>query len=104
VKAFIRFEACLHGIDTENVKLRRDERHNALYVELAEDVDIRLDLDRADVIGRDRTADLERDRDGLLRLAALAAQAAQEIGHLAVTRSDGQSGAGGDDLHRSHRM
>jgi hypothetical protein len=82
VKAYTNWSACLHGIGAENVRLRRDERHNALYLELDEGVSIRIDLNRADVTGGDCTDELERDRSGLLRLAEVAAQAAQEIEQL----------------------
>ena len=72
--AYTNFSACLHGIDAENVELRRDERHNALWIELDKGVSIRVDLNYPDELGC--------DRGGLLRLAEVAAQAAQEIGQL----------------------
>jgi hypothetical protein len=70
--AYTNFSACLHGIDAENVSLRRDERHNALWIELDRGVSIRVDLNYPDELGR--------DVEGLLRLAEAAAQAAEEIG------------------------
>jgi hypothetical protein len=72
--AYTNFSACLHGIDAENVSLRRDERHNALWIALDGDVHIRIDLNYPDELGR--------DLDGLRRLAEVAARAAQEIGQL----------------------
>jgi hypothetical protein len=72
--AYTNFSACLHGIDAENASLRRDERHNALWIEIDKGVSIRLDLNYPDELGR--------DLDGLRRLAEVAAQAAQEIEQL----------------------
>jgi hypothetical protein len=71
----VNYSACLHGIDAGNVRLRRDERHNALWIELSDDdVDIPVDLNDKGTLGR--------DLDGLCRLAEIAAQAAQELEQL----------------------
>jgi hypothetical protein len=78
---YTNFSTCLHGIDAANVKLRRDERHNALYLDLADHVGVRLDLN-PEALGQDRTDGLGRDREGLVRLAEVSAQAAQELGQL----------------------
>jgi hypothetical protein len=86
--SYTHFSTCLHGIDAGKIRLRRDEQHIALYLELDEDVDIRIDL-RPVMFGRDRTDELGRDRDGLLRLAEVAAQAAEELAKLqAAGRSE----------------
>jgi hypothetical protein len=75
LSAYVNYSACLHGIDATNVRLRRDERHNALWIELSDDdVDIRVDLNDKGTLGR--------DLDGLRRLAEVAAQAAQELEQL----------------------
>ena len=79
---YTNWRACLHGIDAGNVTLRRDERHNALYVDLDEDVFIRIDLNRVDVAGCDRADELERDCSGLRQLADIAEDAAGEIERL----------------------
>ena len=79
--ACTHFSACLQGIDAENVKFRRDERHNALYLELDDYVHIRIDLN-PEAFGRDRTDEIGRDLKGLLRLTEVAAQVAQEIEQL----------------------
>jgi hypothetical protein len=81
VNAITHFSACLHGLDAGKIRLRRDEQHNALYLELDDDVDIRLDL-KPEAYGRDRTDELGRDVEGLLRLAEVAAQAAEEISQM----------------------
>ena len=74
MKACTGFTACLYGIDAGNVRLHRDERHNALYVDLDDGVHIRVDLNNRESLGR--------DLDGLRRLAEVAAEAAQEIEQL----------------------
>ncbi len=79
--AYTHFSVCLHGIDAGKIRLRPDERHNALYLELDDDADIRLDLN-LEAFGRNRADEIRRDRDGLLRMAEVAAQAAQELGQL----------------------
>jgi hypothetical protein len=81
--AFTGFSVCLYGIDAEKISLHRDEAHNALYLELSDDVHIRLDLNRLNTLSIERAAEVGRDRDGVLRLAEVAAQAAREIGQLA---------------------
>jgi hypothetical protein len=82
VKNYTNWSARLYGIDAENAKLRRDERHNALYVDLDEGVSIRIDLNRVDVAGCDRADELERDCSGLRQLADIAEDAAGEIERL----------------------
>ena len=87
--SYTHFSACLHGIDAGKVRLRRDEQHNALYLELDEDVDIRIDLNRIDSLGGDTTGELKRDLlGGLRRLAEVVTEAAQEIGQLLGLGSD----------------
>jgi hypothetical protein len=89
MKAYAHFSVCLQGIDAEEIRLRRDEQNNALWIELnKDDTDIRLDL-RPEAFGRARTDEMVRDRDALLRLAEVAAQAAQELGQLLGLGEDG---------------
>jgi hypothetical protein len=78
VNAYTNFTACLHGLDAGKITLRRDELHNALWVYLSKDVSIRVDLN-PEAFGQDRTDERGRDVEGLLRLAEVAAQAAEEI-------------------------
>jgi hypothetical protein len=87
--SYTHFSACLHGIDAGKVRLRCDEQHNALYLELDEDVDIRIDLNRIDSRGGDTTGEFKRDLlGGLRRLAEVVTEAAQEIGQLLGLGSD----------------
>ena len=99
--AYTHFSACLHGIDAGKIRLRRDERHNALYLELDDDVYIRLDLD-PEAFGRDRTDEIGHDRDGLLRLAEVTAPAAQELGQLLGLGGDEDQAA--EDTRRLDRI
>jgi len=81
VSHFVRFTTTLHGADAGQIRLRHDETHNALYLELAEFVDFRFDR-RTEMFGQDRTDEIRRDRDGLLHLAEAAMQAASKLGQL----------------------
>jgi hypothetical protein len=83
VNPYTRWSATLHGLDADQAQLRHDEAHGALYVELGPDGEpsIRIQLTSHAIEDPEQfAATLERDRQGLLRLAEVAAQAAQEIG------------------------
>ena len=69
--AYVNFAAVLHGIDPGNVEVRRDEKHDAWWLEIGRAVSIRVDMKYPD--------DLRRDRAGLLRLAEAATRLAEEI-------------------------
>ncbi len=85
MSAYVHFSVCLHGLDAGKIRLRRDERHGALYLELGEDVEIRIQVRPHAAEDSERlAAELGRDVEGLLRLAEVAAQAAQEIGQLRI--------------------
>src|SRR5262249_54769673 len=79
---YVNVSACAHGLSAGYVSLRRDEVHGALYIKLDGDsaMNIRIQLRRraADDAAR-HAAELERGREGLRRLAAVAEQAAREI-------------------------
>jgi hypothetical protein len=80
--SYVRFSVCLHGIDAGNVKLRHDEVHGALYVELDRDRDVEIRIQLTPHVSEDPeqfAAGLERDRQGLLHLSELATEAAVEI-------------------------
>jgi hypothetical protein len=82
---YVSWNACAHGLSADDVQLRRDERHGALYLELADNaaMNIRIQVrQRAHDDAERFAAELERNRDGLRRLAAVAEQAAQEIEQL----------------------
>jgi len=73
----------MHGLDADEVQLRRDEIHGALYVNLARGGDLSIRIQVTPQTAEDpeeHAAGLERDRAALLRLAEVAAQAAREIG------------------------
>jgi len=87
VSAYVHFSVCLHGLDAGKIRLRRDERHGALYLDLGEDVDIRIQVRPHAAEDPERlAAELGRDVEGLLRLAEVAAQVAQEIGQAAAAQ------------------
>jgi hypothetical protein len=92
--AYTHVTTCLHGIDAGKIRLRHDERHNALYIELDDDIDVRIDL-KPEAFGRGRADEIGRDRDGLLRLAEAVAQATHELGQL-LDLSDDEDQAAGD--------
>lgn len=71
---FTGWSATAHGLSETSVRYRRDEVHDALYITLGRysHMDIRIDMTAS-------TAQLERDRDGLRKLAAVAMQLAAEI-------------------------
>ena len=69
--AYVNFTAVLHGIDPGNVELRRDEKHDAWWLDIDRAVSIRVDLKYPD--------DLPRDRAGLLKLAEAVTRLAEEI-------------------------
>ena len=80
--AWISYSATTHGLAPDEIELHHDE-HGAAWIHLDErhDMSIRIQVD----VGRYDTpeqhaADLERDRQGLLRLAHVAMQLAGEIG------------------------
>jgi hypothetical protein len=72
----------MHGLAPDEIGLHHDE-HGAAFIYLDErhnmSIRIQVDLGRHDTPGQ-HAADLERDRQGLLRLAAVATQLAGEIG------------------------
>jgi hypothetical protein len=75
--------ATAHGLSPDEVLLRHDQSHGAAYVHLDADgnMEIRIQLDEGRYTTPERhAAELERDRRGLLRLAAIATQLAEEIG------------------------
>jgi hypothetical protein len=80
--AWVGYSATAHGLAASEIRLHHDE-HGAAHIDLDErrDMSIRIQLDegRYDT-PEQHAADLERDRQGLLRLAAVAAQLAEEIG------------------------
>ena len=97
---YVHWSACAHGIDADEVRLRHDEPHNALYVEVGQDgMSIRIQLAPAAYADPEQHADeLERDRKGMRRLAAVATQAAQEIGQLAgLDGAEDQAVVAGED-------
>jgi hypothetical protein len=71
-----------HGLSAGGMQLHHDE-HGASHIYLDEDrhmgIRIQVDAGRYDT-PEQHAADLERDRQGLLRLAAVATQLAEEIG------------------------
>lgn len=101
--AYTNFTACMHGIDPAGVKVHHDEQHNALWVYLSDYVSIRVELNLA-TFGRDRTDELRRDRDGLLRVAETAARGAKELGHLLDLDDEDQADEPGDDARRLDRI
>lgn len=71
-----------HGLDASNIQLRHDAL-GAAYIHLDADdrMNIRIQLDKARYdTPEQHAAALERDRQGLLRLAEVATQLAEEIG------------------------
>jgi hypothetical protein len=79
---FTGFRACAHGLAADQVRLHRDDPNGAAYIHLDDGsvISIRVQL-RPHAAGDPGThaAALERDRQGLRRLAAVATQLAQEI-------------------------
>ena len=78
----VGYTATAYGLSPDEIRLDHDE-HGAAHIDLSErgDMSIRIQLDahRFD-LPEQHAADLERDRQGLLRLAAVATQLAEEIG------------------------
>ncbi len=80
--AWVGYSATAHGLNPDQIQLHHDEHGAAnIYLDARHDMDIRIQVDegRYDT-PEQHAADLERDRQGLLRLAAVATQLAQEIG------------------------
>ena len=79
--AWISHSATMHGLAADQIRLHRDETR-AAHIDLGADrtMEIRIQLDpgRHDT-PEQHAASLERDRQGLLRLAEVAAQLAEEI-------------------------
>ena len=74
--------ATAYGLSPDTIGLDHDE-HGAAHIDLRAhgQISIRIQLDaRACDAPEQHAADLERDRRGLLRLAAVATQLAEEIG------------------------
>jgi hypothetical protein len=85
VNSYVNWLATAHGLDADEVRLRRDEIHGALYVNLTRDGNMSLRIQVTPPAGADpeqHAAGLERDRAALLRLAEVAAQAAEEISQM----------------------
>jgi len=102
---YVNWRACAHGIAADEVRLYRDEAHHALYIKIDKqgDMSIRVQLTpHANEDPTRRVAELERDRKGLRRLAAIATQVAQEIERMqrspdATTPPDGAAACTCDD-------
>lgn len=75
MNAYVNWSGCMHGIDPAGVEFHRDEINDALFIYLdrRHEMSIRIDL-------KDGPDALNRDREGLRRLAEFAAQADAEIG------------------------
>jgi hypothetical protein len=102
VNPYVNWLATAHGIDADEVQLRRDELHGALYIELSgnERMSIRIQLTpHAAEDPEQHTADLKRDREGMRRLSEVARLAAEEIGQL-VDDGAGQTTGPGEDSQR----
>lgn len=71
---FTGWHVTIHGADADQVTIRQDHGHNAVYLLLTRErnIGIRIGLDEP-------SAELERDRLGLRQLAKLATQMAQQI-------------------------
>lgn len=80
--AWAGYTATAHGLNPDAIRLDHDE-HGAAYINLDADgnmnIRIQVGKGRRDTPER-HAADLERDRQGLLRLAGIATQLAEEIG------------------------
>jgi hypothetical protein len=79
---WVSYSATTHGLNPGEIQLHRDEHGAAhIYLDDRRDMAIRIQVDegRYDT-PEQHAADLERDRQGLLRLAAIATQLAEEIG------------------------
>ena len=78
----VSYSACTHGLSPDELELHWDG-HGAvfIYLDARRDMSIRVQVNEGkyDTPGQ-HAADLERDRQGLLRLAELATQLAEEIG------------------------
>jgi hypothetical protein len=80
--AWISYSATTHGLAPDEIELHHDEHGAAhIYLDARHDMSIRIQVDegRYDT-PEQHAADLERDRQALLRLAVVAAQLAEEIG------------------------
>ncbi|HEX5567030.1 MAG TPA: hypothetical protein VFY14_08935 [Streptomyces sp.] len=80
--AWVGYSATAHGLNPDEIQLHRDEHGAAhIYLDDRRDMDIRIQVDegRYDT-PEQHAADLERDRQALLRLAEIATQLAGEIG------------------------
>ena len=102
---YVNWHATAHGLDADQVHLRRDEKNGALFVELSQDGHLSIRVQLAPHEWSDpeqHAAGLKRDRAGLLRLAGVAAQAAQEIGQLLGL--GGGEGQAAEDTRRLDRI
>ena len=80
--AWAGYSATMYGLDAGGIRLHHDE-HGAAHIRLAagSSMEIRIQLAQSVLDTPEQHADgLERDRRGLLRLAAVATQLAEEIG------------------------
>jgi hypothetical protein len=86
---YVNWHACAHGLSADHVQLRRDERHGALWLELNDGVSIRIQVGPHATEDAGRfAAELDRDREGLRRLAAVAELAALEVDR--IVNGDGR--------------
>lgn len=70
-----------YGLSPDEVQLHHDEYGAAhIYLDERHDMGIRIQVDAGGCDAPELAVDLERDRQGLLRLAELATQLAEEIG------------------------
>jgi hypothetical protein len=100
--SYVGWSAVSHGLSADRVQPRHDEAHAALYIELNEDMSIRIQVwPHAWEDAEQHAAELERDRQGLLRLAEIARQAAREIGQL---QQDGAPKPPGFDCDCGRRL
>jgi hypothetical protein len=80
--AWVSYSATAYGLSPDTIRLHHDV-HGAVHIDLDADgyMSIRIQVDEGRFIGPEQhAADLERDRQGLLRLAEVATQLAEEIG------------------------
>jgi hypothetical protein len=78
----VGYTATSYGLTPNEIRLDHDE-HGAghIYLDARGDMSIRIQVDEGKYNTPEQHAiDLERDRKGLLRLAAVATQLAEEIG------------------------
>jgi hypothetical protein len=99
---YVAWSACAHGLSADRVQLRPDDAHGALYVELDDYMSIRIQVRPHPYADAEQHGgELERDRQGLLRLAEVARQAAEEIGQL---QQDGAPKPPGFDCDCGRRL